>query len=691
MATIGAVRGARIVPVGVLYFLEDDEDMKKRVLKFLVSMVLVLAMIAPLALVASAATSGNLTYTIANNEATVTKVATSASGEVIIPETLGGKPVTLLKNGALTGCTKVTKITFLSATTKIDDNTATIPLGVTIRGLIGSLAQKYSIKYARSFNEIYTDGLAFESMGEEGDTYKVTGYVGTTANVTIPRTYEGYPVTHYSIGITLGDENEPIVLPGESFEDGVIKQITFYSPTIVIPDDVNAISDGIVICGYVDSTAHKYALKYAKPFVAIGEDPYTDGLEREVSNDGKTSEITNYTGSSADVEIPRTHDGIPVTSFTADTFAIGSIGESNDGSSVLPEDNFSAPSIDTITFYSKTIEIEDDAIPEYTVVHGYVGSTAQQYAKEHGNTFIILPEFNSASVALGSSITVNYMAYLDDTQKGAKMVFTTNDQDGVTKVTEVSGVATGTANRYMFSFTGVNPQMMGDNIYAELVLNEEVISEKTSYSVKQYCLNMKSMVDNKAITSFNDDETKYAALGTLIADVLEYGAAAQTYMDYKTNALVNAGVTGATKFVPLGDEYKQETEYQYEEINYFHSASVELNNAVSFRLMFAAKDASKVKITIGGKTYTSSNFKTTTVEGKSYYYIDTPALAATQLNSRFKAVLYVGNNVSHILPYRVSNYIYTMQGTLEEPDLTALIQKLWNYGQSAENYVSAIS
>jgi hypothetical protein len=278
------------------------------------------------------------------------------------------------------------------------------------------------------------------------------------------------------------------------------------------------------------------------------------------------------------------------------------------------------------------------------------------------------------------------MAYLDDTQKGAKMVFTTNDQDGVTKVTEVSGVATGTANRYKFSFTGINPQMMGDNIYAELVLNGEVISEKTSYSVKQYCLNMKSMVDSKSIAGFTD--AKYTALGTLIADVLEYGAAAQTYMDYKTNALVNAGVTG-TKFVALGDEYKQEADVKYDAANYFASASVELNNAVSFRLMFAAKDASKVKITIGGKTYTSSSFKTTTVGGKSYYYIDTPALAATQLNSRFKAVLYVNNNVSHILPYRVSNYIYDMQHTLEDPDLTALIQKMWNYGQSAEKYVSA--
>lgn len=663
--------------------------MKKRVLKFLVSMVLVLAMIAPLALVVSAATSGNLTYTIANNEATVTKVATSASGEVIIPETLGGKPVTLLKNGALTGCSKVTKITFLSAKTKIDDNTATIPLGITIRGLIDSLAQKYSIKYAREFNEIYTDGLAFESMGEEGDTYKVTGYVGTTANVTIPRTYNGYPVTHYSIGITLGDANEPIVLPGESFEKGPMEQITFYSPTIVIPDDVNAIEDGIVICGYVGSTAHEYALKYAKPFVAIGEDPYTDGLDREISNDGKSSTITDYTGTSPDVEIPRTHDGIPVTNISSTTFMPGASGEATDGSLVLPEDDFSAPSIDTITFYSKTIEIEDDAIPEYTVIHGYVGSTAQQYAKDHGNTFIILPEINAASVALGSSITVNYMAYLDPTQKGAKMVFTTNDQDGVTTVVEASPVATGTANRYKFVFTGVNPQTMGDNIYSELVLNGEVISERTTYSVKQYCLDMKSKVDSKSIAGFTD--AKYAALGSLVADILEYGAAAQKYMDYKTNALVNAGVTGATKFVALGDEYVQEADVKYDTANCFASASVVLNNAVSFRFLFTAKDASKVKIAIGGKSYTSSSFKTTTVDGKSYYYIDTPALAATQLNSRFKAIYYVNNNVSHILPYRVSNYIYDMQHTLEDPDLTALIQRLWNYGLSAENYVSAMS
>ena len=47
---------------------------------------------------------------------------------------------------------------------------------------------------------------------------------------------------------------------------------------------------------------------------------------------------------------------------------------------------------------------------------------------------------------------------------------------------------------------------------------------------------------------------KYAAMRTLIADMLEYGAKAQVYLNYKTDSLVNEGVTEQSEFVALNPE-----------------------------------------------------------------------------------------------------------------------------------------
>ena len=50
---------------------------------------------------ASAETEGIFTYTVSGNEATVTKVDYNGVKDIVIPETLGGYPVTTLANNAL--------------------------------------------------------------------------------------------------------------------------------------------------------------------------------------------------------------------------------------------------------------------------------------------------------------------------------------------------------------------------------------------------------------------------------------------------------------------------------------------------------------------------------------------------------------------------------------------------------------
>jgi hypothetical protein len=138
-------------------------------------------------------------------------------------------------------------------------------------------------------------------------------------------------------------------------------------------------------------------------------------------------------------------------------------------------------------------------------------------------------EFIGANVALGSDITVNYYATAEKTPTAK---FTMNGKE-----TTVTGVATGEPDEYVFAFTGVAPQCMGDNISAELIVDGTTVDVVDEYSV---------LANVTSPTVMNDENRQ------LIYDLLAYGAAAQQYANYKTDALVNDGYEDlATPYAPI--------------------------------------------------------------------------------------------------------------------------------------------
>ena len=67
-------------------------------------------------------TEGYYTYTVENGEATITDCGESISGDVVIPDTLGGYPVTSIGYEAFRNCTGLTSITIPDGVTSIDNN-----------------------------------------------------------------------------------------------------------------------------------------------------------------------------------------------------------------------------------------------------------------------------------------------------------------------------------------------------------------------------------------------------------------------------------------------------------------------------------------------------------------------------------------------------------------------------------------
>ena len=155
----------------------------------------------------------------------------------------------------------------------------------------------------------------------------------------------------------------------------------------------------------------------------------------------------------------------------------------------------------------------------------YVGGGNSYAQAFHKFVFAPLVETNvsGASITLGESIAMNYYATLSNNTVDAKLKVTMND-----KVTYLAAQPTDKANEYKFTFRGIAPQCMGDNIKAELIHDGKVIETIDNYSVLE-----------------NLDNIKTESNTSIITELVNYGAAAQVYADYKTDALVNANYPGS--------------------------------------------------------------------------------------------------------------------------------------------------
>ncbi len=69
---------------------------------------------------ANAFKEGYYTYIVENDEATITEADKSINGEIIIPSTLGGYPVTSIGEGAFFECNRITRLTIPNSVTVID-------------------------------------------------------------------------------------------------------------------------------------------------------------------------------------------------------------------------------------------------------------------------------------------------------------------------------------------------------------------------------------------------------------------------------------------------------------------------------------------------------------------------------------------------------------------------------------------
>lgn len=278
-------------------------------------------------------------------------------------------------------------------------------------------------------------------------------------------------------------------------------------------------------------------------------------------------------------------------------------------------------------------------------------------------------EISGASVTIGSDLSMNYYVNLGNNENIAdyKMIFTMNGKETV--VTEYT-VKDG---EYVFTFTGIAPQCIGDNISAKLYLGDELVSEKAEYSVKAYAEALLSVA------------TLGSELEKLVIDMLHYGAAAQQYKDYNTENLVNKGVASSTTAAPENDNGRELTETANEDV-YFTAAGVRFDYNNKIYAKFTAASLEGITVKINGEEADIESL------GNNVYIIYTDAIYANGFADKYVIELVCEDETVQTLTYSINSYAFAKCDGKEEAEMTdaeALALALYRYGVSAIAYANA--
>ncbi len=296
---------------------------------------------------------------------------------------------------------------------------------------------------------------------------------------------------------------------------------------------------------------------------------------------------------------------------------------------------------------------------------------------------------------LASDISVNFAV--------SKSLLTGFDMDTVYMLTEMDtyegNTKTGTTtvkllpveqgNYYYFTLTGLTAVQMNDRLSSVLYGTKDgqpYYSEADSYSIGDYAysqLNKSNSTDR---------------LKALCADLLRYGASAQTYKAYRTDALVDAAMTDTHKTylsdlnaATFGNTDVILNDLSNPAITWVGKA-LNLESKVTLKFVFSTAgysgDLSDLSLRVTYTNIEGETVTTTVEEVESYspaqqrYAFSFDGLLAAELRSVVSVQVYVGDvPVSCTLQYSADTYGNNKTGTLG-----ALCKALVAYSDSAKIY-----
>ena len=269
-----------------------------------------------------------------------------------------------------------------------------------------------------------------------------------------------------------------------------------------------------------------------------------------------------------------------------------------------------------------------------------------------------LTGFMGASMTLNNNLDFNFHASVGGEANSVQVVFTMEDKETV-----VDGVQNGA--EYTFVLKKLGPQNIGQEIVARLLV-DGVEKEVKTYSAHEYLYE---------VFKQSDEVGKH-----LIADIFEYGAAAQAYLgDTSTpvNTLYSDVAAYKTEFVAPTVTDKNVGVNATVDGYTFNAVNLKISSEVQMFFKFTA--GANYKLIVNDVDVTDD--VTTHADGSLVYY--TNGISVVDFDEIYTARLYAGETLVQTVQYSVNSYVYSKHSS-SNTKLATLVQRLYNYGLRAE-------
>ncbi len=370
-----------------------------------------------------------------------------------------------------------------------------------------------------------------------------------------------------------------------------------------------------------------------------------------------------------------------------------------------------------------TQEDKTDLIFLLAAIHDYYGNLSTDEVYEQALAVAADPLASAADIGAQEEILTSYIedTFLTETRENIKIYHTLNLESDIAihylvptaslvgydsfylecilpiyegntsvgeKIVEIQPVLKGAY--YYFTLNGLTAIHMNDVVKATLHMSEgntTVCSETDEYSIASYAYSML----NKA-----DADGK---LRTLCADLLRYGAEAQKYKGYRTDALANSAMTEEHLNCLSSVENQSFTATNHES-HHLQQPSVtwvgkalDLDSKIGIKFVFDASrfegDPSTLTMCVSYKDYVGEERTVTLTDpqvyyaSQGYYAFGFYDLLAAEMRTVLTATIYDGATaLSETLTYSAESYAAKNENTALAP----LCKALFAYSDSAKAF-----
>ena len=286
-------------------------------------------------------------------------------------------------------------------------------------------------------------------------------------------------------------------------------------------------------------------------------------------------------------------------------------------------------------------------------------------------------EISSYSLSMASNIDVNlYLTIAEEIRndQAAKVTFTREDGTSVESLVKDLNTYQYKGKTYYTISVPMVARMMNDTIAAKATLGNGEEIALSSSSVKGYAQALLANPEKYGIKAIN-----------AVKAMVNYGARAQVYFNYKTDALVNEVLNEADRTITLDDHvfdnYNAAKSGQVTGLNYY-GTSVVLTSATKITHYFTVDPTA----TLSDYTFKVNDVEVTPVARDGYCYVDIENVMAKNLDKDYKLVVTKGNE-SFEITYSVFDYAHIVCGGEQyAKELKDVVKAMYVYNSAAKAY-----